>query len=126
MKISQNTYYLVQILSFSATSEQDWHVHSWLSLGVRFQPTPLESETALTVEMVAISWFIVRLAETVAKPVFLFGLRFDRSRSAASGQVCYVHAWLRMDLRFQPTALESKTLLIIELVCITWCGHCRN
>ena len=91
--MSQNTCYLVQIVLFSATSDQDWYVHPWLSLGMRFQPTPLESETALTVEMVAISWFIVRLAETVAKPVFLFGLRFDRSRSAASGQVCYVHTW---------------------------------
>ena len=83
----------MQILSFSATSEQDWHVHPWLNLGMRLQPTPLESETAQTVEMVAISWFIVRLAETVAKPEFLFGLMFDHSRSAASGQVCYVHAW---------------------------------
>ena len=57
------------MLSFSATSEQDWHVHPWL---MRFQPTPLERETALTVEMVAISWFIVRLAEPEAKPVSLF------------------------------------------------------
>ncbi len=33
VKISQNTYYLVQIniLSLSATSEQDWHVHPWRS-----------------------------------------------------------------------------------------------
>ena len=36
---------------------------------------------------------VVVIAETVAKPEFLFGLMFYHSRSAASGQVCYVHAW---------------------------------